>query len=78
MTYQQKFEELRKEFAEASDKYIKADKALSEANGFADTYLIDNFANTKKAFEITGNNYHQFILSANKNKVRSEDEFGQQ
>ena len=27
MTYQQKFDELRNDFAEASDKYLKVDKA---------------------------------------------------
>jgi len=77
MTYQQKFDALRNEFAEASDKYIKADKALSEVNGFGDTGLIENFANTKRDFEITGNNYHKFLVLAKNNNAKPEDEFGQ-
>ena len=77
MTYQQKFDELRSDFAEARDKYLKIDKALSEVNGFGDISLISDFANAKRDFEITGNNYHNFLAFAQKNDARPSDEFGQ-
>ena len=41
MTYQQKFDQLRNAFAESSDKYSRADKALSEVKGFGDAALIE-------------------------------------
>lgn len=77
MTYQQKFDELRDEFAIKSDKYIRADKALSELSGFGEINLVDNFANAKMDFEIAGNNYHNFLVFAQKNNAKPEDEFGQ-
>ena len=77
MTYQQKFDELRSDFAEASDKYLKVDKALSEINGFGDISLISDFSNAKRDFEITGNNYHNFLAIAQKNDAKPNDEFGQ-
>jgi hypothetical protein len=76
MTYQQKFEELRNEFAKASDKCSKADKELSEVNGFGDLRLIDNFADAKREFQTVGNNYHNFIDYAEKNNAKPEDEYG--
>lgn len=75
MTYQQKFDELRNAFGESSDKYIRADKALSEVIGFGDASLIENFANAKREFEITGNNYHNFLLFAKNNNAKPKDEF---
>lgn len=76
MTYQQKFEELRNDFAEMSDKYIKADKALSEVRGFGDSDLLENFVQAKRDFENAGNNYHDFLVIAKKANAKPEDEFG--
>jgi hypothetical protein len=76
MTYQEKFDELRNEFAKSSDKYIKADQSLSEVNGFGDSELIEKFAVAKKDFEIVGNDYHHFLDFAKKNNAKPEDEYG--
>jgi hypothetical protein len=76
MTYQEKFEELRSKFAKASNKYMNADKALSEVSGFGDIGLMEDFANAKGEFEIAGNNYHEFLVFAKRNNAKPEDEFG--
>lgn len=76
MTYQEKFVELREEFAKASDKYLKIDKEISEVNGFGDISLVSRFQRAQKEWEIASNNYNSFLSYTTKNKINPNDECG--
>ena len=75
MTYQQQFDKLQKEFAEASDKYIKTNNEVASINGFFDFDLISNLETSKKEFEVKANNYHNFLAYAKKNNAKPQDIF---
>lgn len=76
MTYQEKFVELREEFAKASDKYLKIDKEISEVNGFGDISLVSKFQRAQNEWEIAGNNYNNFLSYTTNNKINPNDECG--
>lgn len=73
MTYQDKYEQLRAEFIKKTDKYIKADKELSDVQGFFDSLLIDKLVQAKSEFEIACNNYNNFLVMVRKNNVKPMD-----
>lgn len=75
MTNKQKFDQLRVKFAIESDKYLRADKELSEDKGFVDANLVEKFSKAKKAFEIAGNEYHNFLSYAVRRNAKLEDVF---
>jgi len=75
MTYKQKLDQLREEFAIKSDKYLLADKELSEDKGFVGGNLVGKFAKAKRDFEIVGNEYSNFLAYAVKNKAKLQDDF---
>lgn len=61
MTFQEKFDELHKDFAKKSDEYIKADRSLSDINGFGDAQAPLDFINKKQEWQLAANNYHNFL-----------------
>jgi hypothetical protein len=73
MTYQQQFDKLQKEFAEASDKYINTNNEAASINGFFD--LISNLEISKKEFEMKANNYYNFLAYAKRNDAKPQDIF---
>jgi hypothetical protein len=74
MTYQQKFEELYKDFAEKSENHLKANNNLSKINGFGDKFEWDNFVKSKGDWQQAANRYHEFLANFNKIGLSPSDE----
>ena len=75
MTYQQKFEELRKEFTQKGNRYIKAEKDLSSILGWGDSVELAEFLNAKQEFEEADKKYHEFLLEIKNNKAFPDSEY---
>jgi len=75
MTYQEQYNKLREDFAEKSDKLIKAEKKLSETNGFAELGLLGDFSEAKKSFQEAANKYHEFLNYIKQNSIKPDDKF---
>ncbi len=74
MTYQEYYNKLQEEFAKRSDKFIKAEKNLSEANGFADINLLSDFSEAKRRFDEAANKYHEFLNYVKEHGIDPNDE----
>ncbi len=61
MTFQQTFEKLQKEYAEASNKFILLDKELSETNGFGNLMDAPDYRLAHTEMQEAGNNYNNFL-----------------
>lgn len=56
------YKELLKDFDEATQAYLKAEKELAdEANGFFPKHLFDNVSESKLKFQSTSNSYHEYL-----------------
>lgn len=75
MTYQEKYQELRQDFAEKSDRLIKADQKLGATKGFGDATDFNEFVRAKQEWQHAANRYHEFIAYAQKNNVNPDDIF---
>lgn len=75
MTYQEKYQELRKDFAEKADRFIKADKQLSSVQGWVDEDELFEFAQAKQEWQAAANTYHEFLIFAQRTGVNPDDEF---
>lgn len=69
MTYQDKFNELQKQFEQKSEAYIKAQKALSSILGWGDSDELSTFLNAKVEFEEADNAYHNFLTHLRDNNI---------
>jgi len=75
MTYQEKFQELQKEFTQKSDAYIKAQKALSSILGWGDSEELNTFLNAKVEFEEADNAYHDLLNHVRTNNISPDEPF---
>lgn len=75
VTFQDKYNELSKNFSLASNNYMKVYKEINELDGFGDFYLLKRFQDAKKDFEYAANEYHNFLATCNSKSVKPEDEF---
>lgn len=74
MTYQEYFEQLRKEFAIKTDAYIKAEKKLTEeSNGFIDKQTLEEFTRAKIEWQNAANSYNTFLDFAQQNEINPKD-----
>ena len=73
MTYQQKFEELRKDFVEKGEKYVKAEKLLSSILGWGDSDELNLFLNSKKAFEEADKKLHDFLSDMKEKNIPPQE-----
>lgn len=77
MTYQQKLDELRKEFAEKGSKYVKAEKLLSSILGWGDSDELSQFLNAKKEFEEIDKKMHDFLLQIKEKNISLQETFSE-
>lgn len=75
MTYQQKFEELRRQFHEKGELLIRAEKALDSVLGWGDSRELSDFLNAKAAFDEAAGVYHDFISTVQGNKIEPSREY---
>lgn len=62
MTIREHLEQLRDDFAQKTDDYLKAEKRLvDEGNGFFDPKLLDDLAEAKAAWQQANNAYNILI-----------------
>lgn len=69
MTYKQKLDELRIDFAKKSEEYLLAEKDLILIGGFIDTSFFNKVLEAKNEFDIAANTYHDFVAFIINNKV---------
>ena len=75
MTYQQRFEELKKTFSETSERYVGAEKQFSSILGWGDSEELMNFLNAKSEFEAASDEYHEFLLHVREKGILPNEEF---
>ena len=71
MTYQEKFDELQKQFSEKFDAFEKFQKKLSLGNDQSDQFLI-----VKSEFEKASNDFQAFLIMFKENNASPGDEVG--
>ena len=75
MTYQEKFEALRKDFHRKGNRLIDAEKALDSILGWGDSSELNEFLNAKAEFDEAAKLYHDFISNVQKNNIEPTREF---
>ncbi len=75
MTYQEKFEALRKDFHEKGNRLIDAEKALDSILGWGDSSELNEFLNAKAEFDEAAKLYHDFISNVQKNNIEPSKEY---
>lgn len=69
MTYDEYYNEIRKEFALKTTQFINAENSLTaSATGFIDKSEIDNYRNAKRDWQTIANTYNTFL-----DYIRSRD-----
>ena len=61
MTDQERFEQLQKRLIETGEKFMDADKKLSQEKGFVDAEILANYYSTKKEWQLASNDYYSFL-----------------
>jgi len=61
MTYQEYYEQVYKEYAEASSEFLKLDSELSKVHGFGDFMSVPNYLKAHRRWQIATNNYWGFL-----------------
>ena len=74
MTYQQYYEQLYKEYAEASDEFLKLDKELSSTQGFGNLMTNQKYVLAHKRWQIATNNYWGFLSFVKGKNINPSDE----
>ena len=77
MTYWQKFEELRNDFAAKGDRYIVAEKKLSSILGWGDSIELTDMLEAKREFEDAAVRYHDFLSFVRENRISPDQKYEQ-
>jgi hypothetical protein len=77
MTYQQRFEQLKQDFTEKSERYLQAEKQFSSILGWGDSDELMQFLNAKSAFEAADDEYHEFLLHVREKGILPDEPFVQ-
>jgi hypothetical protein len=75
MTFQEKFDQLRNNFALKSNVYLKSDATLTDVSGFGDVNSVPNYLKARNEFQEAGNEYHNFLIHFKDSGKEPNDEF---
>jgi hypothetical protein len=72
-TYQDQFSKLRKEFAEASDKFLKKDKEITANTTFGDSIEMAQYLDLQKKWRKAQSEYFEFNAIVQQTGAKPDD-----
>ena len=61
MDRQEQFDKLSRRLSETGQKFLEADKRLSQEKGFIPAEILSEYAQSKHDWQLASNDYHTFL-----------------